>query len=358
MSVLISEISSYKSIVISKFIQKNYLGMPCIGFDSRPFVNHFHTNSLNYYHHVPNIKDYPQEYLNEILNLIETYHVTCFIPTNSSEMDFLLKNKKMLKGTLDYWGNNSAFEQLNDKRNLFLLAKEMKINTPETFQVLEEAKVPLVLKPTNLSSSKGVKYFFSQDKYKNYISKLQTRNCLIAQSYVAGYAVGYSVFCHNGKIITGFSHKRSAEYPISGGSSVYRENYDDVRLQGIAEKLLEKTKWSGFAMFEFKIDKKNEPCLIEVNPRIWGSINQGLQNGVNYFSFILPESDNKIIPFTKVNTYLSPLIYLALIKYALSLNLKVIINFFKSYSFNHADVNLFKDPKGFVSVILRALFKK
>ena len=64
---------------------------------------------------------------------------------------------------------------------------------------------------------------------------------------------------------------------------MYREPFDDDRMVECTKKILEKTHWSGFAMFEFKLTEDNEIYLIEVNPRIWGSINQGLKNGFNYF---------------------------------------------------------------------------
>ena len=54
-------------------------------------------------------------------------------------------------------------------------------------------------------------------------------------------------------------------------------------MEKIARDLLEHYAWHGVAMVEFKLrtsDKK--PVLIEVNPRIWGSINQSVLAGVDF----------------------------------------------------------------------------
>ncbi|MHA1396066.1 MAG: hypothetical protein ACTSRZ_21385, partial [Promethearchaeota archaeon] len=163
----------------------------------------------------------------------------------------------------------------------------------------------------------------------------------------------YSVYAINGKIKIGYGHIRLAEFPVSGGSSVYRESFYDNRMKEIAEKILDKIKWSGFAMFEFKLTPKGDLILIEVNPRIWGSINQGLQNGVNYFKLIIPRPCVKGYKKKYIRTYLSPQIYLSFFMYLLKGNFKPIIYFFRNFRSNKADINIFSDFRGWVSVVLR-----
>ena len=183
-----------------------------------------------------------------------------------------------------------------------------------------------------------------------------SRKDIIIQEYIQGEGVGYSVFAKKGKIVSGFGHKRLAEYPVSGGSSVYRENYENEEIRSVSEKIVIATQWSGFAMFEFKLTPDNEIYLIEVNPRIWGSINQGLQNGVNYFEEILGKS-TLVRNTDKVNikTYLSPLIYLSLLKYLQHVNFKPLLTFIGNVFYNRADVNIFSDFKGWFGTILRKL---
>jgi hypothetical protein len=104
-------------------------------------------------------------------------------------------------------------------------------------------------------------------------------------------------------------------------------------------------------MFEFKLTPNNELYLIEVNPRIWGSINQGLQNGVNYFEDMLGETAQ--IHTDEQKTYLSPLLYFTMLKYLLAFDIKHFLNFVKNIKYNRADVNIVNDPRGFLSLILR-----
>ena len=107
---------------------------------------------------------------------------------------------------------------------------------------------------------------------------------MVCQEYVAGKGCGYSVYCRNGEILQEYGHLRLAEYPTSGGSSVYRMGFMHPNMRPIAQEILNRIPWTGFAMFEFKLTPDNELVLIEVNPRIWGSINQALQDGIPFFS--------------------------------------------------------------------------
>jgi len=258
---------------------------------------------------------------------------------------------------LGYEGQYEVFSILNDKSRLTSLASELDIPVPTVFRDISSATPPFVVKPRDQSSAKGVYYAKNQKQAEKLERKFKDVNGLIIQQYIKGKAVGYSVFAKDGQILIGCGHRRLAEYPVTGGSSVYRENYDNKQMSEAAEKIVAATQWSGFAMFEFKLTEQNELYLLEVNPRIWGSINQGLQNDCNYFEFLFgPITAKKASPRKHTRTFISPLVYLSFIKYCFKLNFKPIFLFLKNLPSNKADVNIFDDPGGWASLVLRKLF--
>lgn len=351
MNVLISDISSFKAVVICKFLKERYENVNIYSFDTRPFARYFRTKYSDKHYIIER-----NVYLESVLDILRKNNIDLFIPVHSSEMDIWLKNKHKAPKTLAYWGSYESFSILNDKSKLYNLSRELNINVPKRYNDIEEAQVVCVIKPVNQSSSRGVLYFFDQEKLDEAKSVFGSRKDIIIQEYIQGEGIGYSVFAKNGKIVTGFGHKRLAEYPVSGGSSVYRENYENEEIRTITKKILVATKWSGFAMFEFKLTPDNKIYLIEVNPRIWGSINQGLQNGVNYFENLLgktPLVGN--LDKANVKTYLSPLIYLSLLKYLQEFNFKPLLAFTRNFFHNRADVGIFYDFKGWFGTILRKL---
>jgi len=337
--------------VICKYLKERYGNVNIYSFDTRPFTRYSRTKYSGKHYIIE-----PSAYLESVLDILRKDNIDLFIPIHSNEMDIVLQNKHKAARALAYWGSYEAFTILNDKNRLYELARGLNINVPKRYNNIEEAQVKCVIKPVNQASAKGVRYFFDQEKLDKAKSDLELRKDIIIQEYIHGEGIGYSVFAKNGKIITGFGHKRLAEYPISGGSSVYRESYENEEIRSISEKILLATKWSGFAMFEFKLTPDNEIYLIEVNPRIWGSINQGLQNGINYFEGILGKASFVANPDKEnIKTYLSPLIYLSLLKYLQQLNFRPLLIFIGDAFHNRADVNIFSDFKGWFGTILRKL---
>ena len=347
MRVLLGDISSYKAVVVARFLKENYNNIEIHTFDSRGFTKFIRTKYSDK-HHIIKSTD-----TNKYIELIREYNIDHFIPVINENIKFLLKNKELFGDSLKYLGDYKIFEKLNNKKLLMELAKELEIKIPKTYQDINQATYPSVAKPTDMSSSKGVVYIINQEDLEKARQKYKDEENLIVQEYVDGVGVGYSMYIKDGKIITAYGHKRLAENPISGGSSVYRETFYDKRMEDIAKKILDKWRWTGFAMFEFKLTNDNQLYLIEINPRIWGSINQGLENGVNYFENMLGKT--VIQKLTEQKTYLSPLFYFTLLKYLLAFDLKHTLNFIKNIKYNRADVSISSDPKGFLSLIFRKI---
>jgi protein-tyrosine-phosphatase/glycosyltransferase involved in cell wall biosynthesis len=80
-----------------------------------------------------------------------------------------------------------------------------------------------------------------------------------------------------------FAHERIHELPLTGGASSYRRSIAaDPRFLAAAEKLLNELEWHGVAMVEFRVNPAGEFWLMEINPRLWGSLAVSLDAGVNF----------------------------------------------------------------------------
>lgn len=348
--VLITDISSYKAICLARFIKQYYKDIKVLTCDHRLITKRFHTKYSDEHFLIPeSIKTNKISYINSIAELMHHHEVTWVFPVNSTEIRLFLKNKKLFSTSFSYYGDQKSFDILDSKDLLYDFCIEHCIPTPRNFSTGAWGDFPLVVKPTNLSSSKGVRYFKDRKKLEKHLQELGNEK-FIVQEYIEGYGCGYSVFAKNGEVLMGHGHFRLAEFPSSGGSSVYREDFYHPEMIAITKKLVKLLNWSGFAMFEFKVTKNNKVYLIEVNPRIWGSINQGLINGTNYLEGLLGKIE---LQKGEKKTYLSPLIYLSFIQYACKLNFKPLLNFIKNIHANQVDVHFLKDPFGYISVLAR-----
>ena len=191
----------------------------------------------------------------------------------------------------------AQYEKLTLTRNKFNLLthaqkvgipcpKTLIINTPDDVELnIQKLSFPLVLKPVIGTGGHGICYALNKDAcYEHYNSMLVKYGQFLMQDYIPGndyYGVSVIFNTHN-KMRCAFVHKKLRQYPISGGASTYAVSVKFPKLVEIAEALLSSIGWYGSANIDFKIDERdNIPKLMEVNPRLWGSLQLAVASGIN-----------------------------------------------------------------------------
>jgi protein-tyrosine-phosphatase/predicted ATP-grasp superfamily ATP-dependent carboligase len=104
---------------------------------------------------------------------------------------------------------------------------------------------------------------------------------ILLEQMFPGYGAGVSVLCHEGEVLQAFEHHRAHEL---NGSGYYRKSVplDPGRVAAV-ERMVRASRYSGLAMFEFKIDPASGGwILIEVNARPWGSLPLPVSIGVDF----------------------------------------------------------------------------
>ena len=105
----------------------------------------------------------------------------------------------------------------------------------------------------------------------------------LVQEVVPGEGIAIFALFDSGKPIVTFAHRRIIEKPPWGGVSVVSEStapHPDALC--FARMLLEELRWHGVAMVEFKLNAHGVPCLMEINPRFWGSLELAIRAGVDF----------------------------------------------------------------------------
>lgn len=176
---------------------------------------------------------------------------------------------------------------LNSKKRLHSIAAECGIPLPESFApyageaeeaFFARASLPLVIKPAcgeklGLCAAQRYRIVKTVEQAVAAWRHFYTLagEAPVVQEYLSGGALGCSVLAERGRIVSVLCHRREREYPISGGPSTCCRAVRCEQLTGWVKRLVEKTGFSGPAMFEFKEDAAGMPRLLECNPRIWGS---------------------------------------------------------------------------------------
>ena len=147
--------------------------------------------------------------------------------------------------------------------------------------------LPLILKPINGSGSEGIRFIKSQAdlKLKGLDFKINFFQELLdnPKDIVAGFFL-----CDEGEIVSFYSHKRIRTFPEHGGVSVFSKGTSNLKIKSAGTKIIKKLNWSGFIMIEFLEDLiTNEYKIIEINPRLWGSILLSEFNNSNFIGFYI-----------------------------------------------------------------------
>lgn len=171
--------------------------------------------------------------------------------------------------------NIDTYRLVRDKFKLASYCKDKGFGVPKIYGV-EEAfvgleKTELLLKPRIGSGSRGIQRIFSNVELAHF-EYLDNDFFLqeIMPNSINVEAVNF--FAKDGVISAVYGHRRLRTHPASGGVSVLSECYLKDDAFDFVVKLVGELNYSGLAMVEFLRDSDGNLRLIEINPRIWGSI--------------------------------------------------------------------------------------
>ncbi|MCU7865375.1 MAG: ATP-grasp domain-containing protein [Candidatus Thiodiazotropha sp. (ex Lucinoma borealis)] len=262
---------------------------------------------------------YPEEFLEKLASIVNTYDIdllipvtdVCVIPISESVIVSNLSCKIPIP-------NKDTLHLAANKNELVRFASELGVNVPdsqtiESFDDLESLKIsisyPVVIKPSRSRVLVDGKWKFTSvdyaDNKKALLSKLKNIHSktypVMIQERILGPGIGAFYCYEHGKCITKFSHRRIREKPPSGGVSVLRESIGiDPIVDEHSQILLDRLKWHGVAMVEYKYDeKRNIPYLMEINGRFWGSLQLAIDSGVDFPKHLADISSGKQKPINE-----------------------------------------------------------
>jgi predicted ATP-grasp superfamily ATP-dependent carboligase len=122
------------------------------------------------------------------------------------------------------------------------------------------------------------------------------------QEWLPGRRDAVSFVTSRGSVCARFAQTSHREYPVLGGVSVLTESIplleDIVRP---AERLIREFGLEGPSMVEFRRDACDRPVLMEINPRMGGSVNLAVRSGVNIPALTLAWALGK--PLERIQSY-------------------------------------------------------
>lgn len=188
---------------------------------------------------------------------------------------------------------SDRFRICHDKYRTMRAAADAGITCPRTVRPAEVGidgtadalDFPVIVKPQSGRSRNGVSRCDSREELEAAVERTRSAyGPVIVQSFVpnGGERGVYTVYDRNGELSGVTVQQRLRSNHPDGGPSTLRETVDDPELVAQTDRLLSSLDWEGVAMAEYRLDAETgEPHLIEINPRLWGSLRLTIAAGVN-----------------------------------------------------------------------------
>lgn len=259
-------------------------------------------------HVAPSALDDPAAYRAALAAIVSAVGADVLLPIAEASLFGLGEDRSIFAPAAIPFPGLSELRAAADKSHVSALARDLGIAVPETVIVpdrnatipnAEALGYPVVAKParsvrpdTAPGSKFGVSYASSAVELAELLGRLPDGAFpLLLQRCIRGTGAGVFLFLHYGAVVASFGHRRVRERPPSGGVSVFRTSAAvPPRLLAQAGALLARLDWTGVAMVEFKVEvDSGTPYLMEINPRLWGSLQLAIDAGVP-FPLLLAET--------------------------------------------------------------------
>jgi protein-tyrosine-phosphatase/predicted ATP-grasp superfamily ATP-dependent carboligase len=191
---------------------------------------------------------------------------------------------------------NAALDVALDKHATWDLARRLGVPVPASVLIPREGPVPecgefpVVLKSTRSRVLMGhesvrldAQIAGTPAQRQAILARWLPHVSVQQQRFVPGRGFGVEMLFDRGRPAWRFAHERIHEVPLTGGGSSYRRSIAPPPAPlAMAERMLGELAWHGVAMVEFRGSPAGAFHLMEINPRLWGSLALPIDCGVDF----------------------------------------------------------------------------
>jgi predicted ATP-grasp superfamily ATP-dependent carboligase len=248
---------------------------------------------------LPSYVTQPEGFAAAVVDFVREFPTRVVLPAGDATIAALAPAREQLAGlgsTLAL-APDTALQVANDKVRTLKVADELGILMPRTIGIgsaadlpaaIAELGFPFVLKPTMSWTGKHPQRLVPADVLTEAEAVEATEFFLgagsgvLAQQFACGRREGVTLFVAGGEILASCGHVAHRTTPPLGGSSVVRESIRvPPYLLDASVRLAKAIGIEGPCEVEFRRDAQGRPLLMEINPRLAGTLENALRSGVN-----------------------------------------------------------------------------
>ena len=176
------------------------------------------------------------------------------------------------------------------------IARRLEIPVPGSYPIEElrngtvntsDLRYPVLIKPKQGGGAWGIQQLDTAETLANLLNcplhDGMPWNRFFIQEKIDGETHCVAMLFNQGQLRAKVAYRQLRDYPVTGGQATLRVSLRNEKAELYLQQLLEEVKWHGVCQADFVVDKNTRaPYLIDLNPRLWGSLVQGIASGVDF----------------------------------------------------------------------------
>lgn len=269
---------------------------------------------------VPDFAQDANAYVEGLLALLRQHPTRMLLPAHDGSIEAIRPRRAEIERlTALPLASEAALDIAVSKARTLALAEKLGIATPRSVLVTDLADVPAALCEVGVPAVvKPVQSWVERDGVGTRITseavltEKEARRSLSYMLSVGGHAViqqwlpgrreAVTLFYARERMWARFAQASHREFPALGGVSVLCEGIPLLPdITEAADHLVRTIQLEGCSMVEFRRDAEGRPVLMEINPRIGGSVGLAIASGVNFPRMVYAWATGE--PLHEVPTY-------------------------------------------------------
>ncbi len=249
----------------------------------------------------PNFSDDPEGYVESVLRLVKDSSARLVVPAHDGSIEALRARRDELEyHTALALGSEEALNVAVSKSRTLAVAAELGILVPRSIHVanggdvasaLNEVGLPAVIKPeASWVMERGIGTRLSTEVAGSLEAAKRSIDYIVSsggealvQQWLPGRREAVSLFYVDGRMWARMAQMSHRDWPLLGGVSVLCETIPLLPdITEASEALVRATDLEGCSMVEYRRDGEGRPVLMEVNPRMGGSVALAIAAGVSF----------------------------------------------------------------------------
>ena len=197
------------------------------------------------------------------------------------------------------------------------IARRLSIPVPSSYSqtelgqgktVVRDLPFPVIVKPKQGGGAWGIRETASARELEQWLAAPHWTgkpwDQFFVQQKIAGPTHCVAMLFNRGRLRAKVTYEQLRDYPSTGGQATLRVSIRSEKAEQFLERLLQELGWHGPCQADFIIDSQDgTPYLIDLNPRLWGSLAQAIASGVDFPDLIYRIArDGDVEPVTSFRT--------------------------------------------------------